>query len=189
MELPPELVRVFKAYSMHLFRYVKEYIDFLREFGKEKLSDEMTSETAIEIVRPPEYFLPPELVRVIKAYSMPLFRYVKEYKDFLREIGKTEWPDLKAKLTDEMTSETAIEMVRNYLISAEYAREKEQSYYKTKEQLSPLEQSDLREVIRKAEWRQYGFHRGITVLIKGEIDHDELRIHMRHRPYDDDEPN
>jgi hypothetical protein len=132
---------------------------------------------------------PEELVRIIRDFSMPLFRYSKEYKDFLREIGKTEWLDLKAKLSDKMTSETAIEMVRNYLISSEYARTKEQSYYNTKEQLSPLEQSNLREEIRKAEWRQYGFHRGITVLIKGEIDHDELRIHMRHRPYDDDEPN
>ena len=129
---------------------------------------------------------PEEIVRIIRDFSMPLFRYSKEYKDFLREIGKTEWPELKAKLSDEMTHETAIEMVRNYLVSSQYARQKEQSYYRTKQHLSALEQSDLREVIRKAEWRQYGFHRGITVLIKGEIDHDEN--HMRHRPYDD-EPN
>jgi hypothetical protein len=42
---------------------------------------------------------PFEIVCLIKDYSMPCFRYWREYKDAMRELNRKEWPDIKKKLS------------------------------------------------------------------------------------------
>jgi len=41
---------------------------------------------------------PVEIVAIIKAYSMPRFKYFREYKRVMRLCGMVSWPLLKEKL-------------------------------------------------------------------------------------------
>lgn len=130
--------------------------------------------------------LPSELVRVIREFSKPLFKYFREYNAMLRELDKTVWTELKNKLTGIDADKASI-LIQNYVTSADNARYLEQTYYTTKHTLSMSQQADLREDIRTAEWLQYGFHRDLSILINDTIDWDDMRIHSRHRLYEEDE--
>jgi hypothetical protein len=130
--------------------------------------------------------LPAELVQYIREYSKPLFTHYKLFNQILRELRKTEWAELKEKLYSE-DSETYVAAVQSYIDSAEYARMIEQSYYDTKLLHTAEENSEHREQIRTAEWRQYGCHRNLSYLVNGKMYYEEVLLHIRHRPYDDDE--
>jgi hypothetical protein len=41
----------------------------------------------------------PELAALVREYSLPLFRYPREYKEALQELGLQDWPELKSKLS------------------------------------------------------------------------------------------
>ncbi len=132
--------------------------------------------------------LPDDILKEISAFSKPIFRYFREYNAMLRELGKPVWPELKEKLTGTDADKASV-LIQQYVNTAESARYLEQTYYKTKQHLTMDQQSNLREDIRTAEWRQYGFHRDLSILINGKMDWNDLNIHLRHRPYDEDEPN
>jgi hypothetical protein len=46
--------------------------------------------------------LPDDVLRIIRDFSRPVFRYFREYNDSIRILGIKEWPQLKENLTDEV---------------------------------------------------------------------------------------
>lgn len=72
---------------------------------------------------------PPEIVRLIREYSRPFFKYFREYKRVLWLKAMSDWPDLKKALQERpdevlpylLSYETAqhewLQVVRNQNIS------------------------------------------------------------------------
>jgi len=75
--------------------------------------------------------LPPELVRIVKAFSKPILRYPREYKDALRETHKREWPVLKEKLSGPYADQ-ALNCLNRFL-AARIASDRAYHAYKTPE--------------------------------------------------------
>jgi hypothetical protein len=66
--------------------------------------------------------LPPELLRIISAFSKPSFSYSKEYNEVLAIENVYEWPELKKKLYKK----ELLPLVNKYL---EYAKLKMESQH------------------------------------------------------------
>lgn len=56
---------------------------------------------------------PTDVEQLIRAFSQPRFRYSGAYKMVLRELGRDEWPELKAKLSGDEADEV-VALLRTY---------------------------------------------------------------------------
>jgi hypothetical protein len=76
---------------------------------------------------PDEMILPDELVRIIREFSRPLLRYIREYKEAMTELGLQDWPELKAKLSTTGAEEVRVHM-HSYVAARRLDMEAEHQY-------------------------------------------------------------
>ena len=72
--------------------------------------------------------LPPEIVSLIREFSRPILRYPREYHEAMRELGLTDWHELKVKLSGP-EAEQVLVYVQD-LLAAERIERQEKNAYK-----------------------------------------------------------
>ena len=111
---------------------------------------------------------------------------METFNQLLDDMGKQEWPELLEKLQGN-EAQPFVDSILRYLEASETARNLEYSYYEDKLNQTQAENAEHREQIRQAQWRHYGCHRDLCILIDGKMAYADTLMHIKHHPYDDDE--